>query len=183
MSSTARGLWRAPGWTRVSPRGCSQVFFTLQPILPIFHTPFFLYITDICFWLLVDGNSAAAELGIEASNANAPTKLAVIANDERVHHLVVCTLCSCYPAALLGPSPTWYKSREYRARAVRAPRALLEQEFGMEIPSEVEVRVHDSTADLRWLVIPARPAGTDGWDEERLRELVTRDGMVGTAPV
>ena len=135
------------------------------------------------FGLLVDGNSAAAELGIEASNANAPTKLAVIANDERVHHLVVCTLCSCYPAALLGPSPTWYKSREYRARAVRAPRALLEQEFGMEIPSEVEVRVHDSTADLRWLVIPARPAGTDGWDEERLRELVTRDGMVGTAPV
>ena len=131
--------------------------------------------------LLADGNRAASELGINASNPNAPTELCVVANDDRLHNLVVCTLCSCYPAALLGPSPTWYKSRSYRARAVRRPRELLCNEFGLTLAPHVTVRVHDSTADLRYLVLPARPSGTDGWSEERLAALVTRDSMIGCA--
>ena len=102
-------------------------------------------------------------------------------NDAEVHNLVVCTLCSCYPAALLGPSPSWYKSRAYRAQAVRQPRVLLRDTFGLNIPDDVALRVHDSTADLRYLVIPRRPEDTEGWSEERLRELVTRAGMLGCA--
>lgn len=133
--------------------------------------------------LLADGNAAAAELGIVASNPNAPTELCVVASDARTHNLIVCTLCSCYPAALLGPSPTWYKSRSYRARAVRRPRQLLRDEFGLEVPEGVALRVHDSTADLRYMVLPPRPPGTEGWPEERLRSLVTRDGMLGCAVV
>lgn len=93
----------------------------------------------------------------------------------------MCTLCSCYPAALLGPSPSWYKSRSYRARAVRTPRELLRDEFGVVVPPEAALRVHDSTADLRYLVVPRRPEGTEGWSEERLQALVTRDGMLGCA--
>jgi nitrile hydratase len=131
--------------------------------------------------LLADGNAAAAELGITASNPNAPTELCVMASDESTHHLIVCTLCSCYPAALLGPSPTWYKSRSYRARAVRKPRELLRDEFGVSVPQDVSLRVHDSTADLRYMVVPRRPEGTEGWSEERLQALVTRDGMLGCA--
>lgn len=133
--------------------------------------------------LLANGNAAALELGIVASNPNAPTELCVVASDAHVHNLIVCTLCSCYPAALLGPSPTWYKSRSYRARAVRRPRELLRNEFGLEVPANVALRVHDSTADLRYMVLPARPPGTEGWSEEQLRNLVTRDGMLGVAKV
>jgi len=131
--------------------------------------------------LLNDANAAASELGIAASNPNAPTKLTVIANDASFHNLVVCTLCSCYPAALLGPSPAWYKSRSYRARAVRTPRALLSEAFGLELPRNIALRVHDSTADLRYMVLPERPPNTDGWDEARLAELVSRDELIGVA--
>lgn len=130
--------------------------------------------------LLDDANSAARELGVEASNPNAPTQLLAVENTASVHNLVVCTLCSCYPAALLGPAPLWYKSSAFRARAVRRPRALLRDGFGLSLPADVSLRVHDSTADLRFLVIPRRPAFTHGWSDEQLRALVTRDSMVGT---
>ena len=103
-------------------------------------------------------------------------------NTPDVHHMVVCTLCSCYPWPVLGLPPVWYKSPPYRARAVREPRAVL-KEFGVELPESVDVRVFDSTAELRYLVIPMRPAGTEGWSEERLAELVTRDSMIGTGLV
>ena len=107
-------------------------------------------------------------------------KLVVVENDATTHNLVVCTLCSCYPRPLLGIPPLWYKSREYRSRTVREPRAVL-AEFGTNLPDDVEVRVLDSTADCRFLVIPKRPAGTDGMSEEELAALVTRDSMIGTA--
>ena len=125
----------------------------------------------------------ARAAGIEASNPNAPTELCVVANDAGIHNLIVCTLCSCYPAALLGPSPSWYKSRSFRARAVRRPRELLASDFGLQLPADVALRVHDSTADLRYLVLPSRPAHADGLlhDEERLARLVTRDAMLGCA--
>jgi nitrile hydratase len=93
--------------------------------------------------------------------------------------MVVCTLCSCYPFSILGMSPAWYKSAAYRARAVREPRAVL-AEFGVDLPEDVAVRVWDSTAELRYLVVPQRPAGTEGWDEERLAGIVTRNSMIGT---
>lgn len=131
--------------------------------------------------LLEDGNAAARELGIDASNVNAPTKLTVVENTREVHNLVVCTLCSCYPAKLLGLSPQWYKSRIYRARALREPRAVL-ADFGTELPAQVSVRVHDSTADCRYLVLPLRPAHTEGWSEQRLADLVSRDSMIGLCP-
>ena len=128
--------------------------------------------------LLCDGNSAAAELGIEGSNSNAPTKLVVVANNTNEHHLVVCTLCSCYPLSLLGMAPAWYKSRSYRARAVREPRAVL-REFGLNLPGEKKIIVHDSTADVRYLVLPERPEKTEGLNERELASLVTRDSMIG----
>jgi hypothetical protein len=103
----------------------------------------------------------------------------VLENSPAVHHVVVCTLCSCYPSALLGAPPEWYKSFEYRSRVVREPRAVL-GEFGTHIDPGVELRVHDSTAEQRYLVLPMRPEGTDGWDEERLASLVTRNSMIGT---
>ena len=107
-------------------------------------------------------------------------KLTVVENTADVHNLVVCTLCSCYPLSLLGLSPDWYKSRAYRARAVRDPRGVLE-EFGTSLPSGVRIRVHDSTADLRYIVLPARPAGTEGMDEHALLSLVARDHLIGVA--
>ncbi|MBX6320320.1 MAG: nitrile hydratase subunit alpha [Rhodospirillaceae bacterium] len=128
--------------------------------------------------LLLDGSSACRELGIDMAGTN----LCVVENTPQVHNLVVCTLCSCYPRALLGLPPDWYKSRAYRSRAVREPRAVL-AEFGTVIPDDVTVRVHDSTADLRYLVLPMRPAGTEGWSEERLAALVGRDSMIGVAVV
>jgi nitrile hydratase len=124
--------------------------------------------------LLADGSAGARELGIDM----ATTRLVVLENTPDVHNLVVCTLCSCYPRPVLGLPPDWYKSRAYRSRAVREPRAVL-KEFGTILPDDVEVRVHDSTADMRYLVLPERPAATEGWSEERLAALVTRDSMIG----
>jgi nitrile hydratase len=105
--------------------------------------------------------------------------IAVLEDTPALHHVIVCTLCSCYPGGLLGNPPAWYKSFEYRSRVVREPRAVL-AEFGLELGPDVELRVHDSTAEQRYLVLPLRPAGTDGWDQERLATLVTRNSMIGT---
>ncbi len=126
--------------------------------------------------LLADGTAACAEIGLGIE----PVKLIVIENRARLHNVIVCTLCSCYPRMLLGLPPDWYKARAYRSRVVRAPRAVL-QEFGTEIPEDWEVRVHDSTADMRYMVLPRRPEGTEDWSEERLAELVTRDCMIGVS--
>lgn len=119
------------------------------------------------------------------SNQNAVTVLRVVANTPTVHNVIVCTLCSCYPVGLLGFSPSWYKSRAYRSRVVREPRAVL-QEFGLTLPADVAVRVHDSTADCRFLVLPMPPAHLSAADIERmthaeLKALVTRDSMIGVA--
>ena len=127
--------------------------------------------------LLGDARAAALELGLDPG----PSPVVVaLENTDAVHHMVVCTLCSCYPRALLGPPPDWYKSLPYRARAVSDPRGVLD-EFGVELGEDVEVRVVDSTADIRYLVIPARPAGTEAMSEDELAALVTRDSMVGVA--
>eukprot|EP00927_Polykrikos_kofoidii_P020385 TRINITY_DN19653_c0_g1_i7.p1 TRINITY_DN19653_c0_g1~~TRINITY_DN19653_c0_g1_i7.p1 ORF type:complete len:594 (-),score=81.17 TRINITY_DN19653_c0_g1_i7:207-1988(-) len=131
--------------------------------------------------LLQDPSAAAAELGLRATNSTSHTVLTVVESTDTIHNLVVCTLCSCYPTSILGLPPPWYKSREYRARAVREPRRLLRESFGLVLPDEVAIRVHDSTADLRYIVLPRRPAGTDGWSEDQLQALVTRDAMIGTA--
>jgi nitrile hydratase len=124
--------------------------------------------------LLADGTAAVRELGIEM----ATTKLIVVENAPGLHNLIVCTLCSCYPRMVLGLPPDWYKSRAYRSRAVREPREIL-KEFGTVVSQDVELRVHDSTADMRYLVLPERPAGTVGWSEEQLAAIVTRDSMIG----
>jgi nitrile hydratase len=105
--------------------------------------------------------------------------IAVLEDTPEVHHVIVCTLCSCYPSGLLGNPPSWYKSFEYRSRVVREPRAVL-AEFGLELEPGVAIRVHDSTAEQRYLVLPLRPGGTEGWDEEGLAALVTRNSMIGT---
>jgi nitrile hydratase len=126
--------------------------------------------------LLADVNAAAAELGIDAGGI----PIRAVENRADLHNVIVCTLCSCYPRFLLGGSPDWYKSKAYRARVVREPRAVL-AEFGVALPEGVQVEVHDSTAELRYLVVPVRPAGTEGWSEEQLAALVTRDCMIGTA--
>lgn len=126
--------------------------------------------------LLKDPDGALAELGYRMPE-NSP-KLEVVENSESVHHLVVCTLCSCYPRNLLGRPPDWYKSLAYRSRAVIDPRGVM-REFGLQVPDSTEVRVLDSTADLRYLVLPRRPEGTEGMSEEQLAELVTRDSMIG----
>jgi nitrile hydratase len=125
--------------------------------------------------LLRDGSAAAEAMGV--SMAGAPP-LGVLEDSAGVHHLVVCTLCSCYPRAVLGYPPHWYKSAAYRARAVRDPRGVL-AEWGTVLPDSIELRVVDSTADYRWMVLPQRPAGTEGWDAARLATLVTRDTLVG----
>lgn len=131
--------------------------------------------------LLADANAALDEMGIDMTHW-AKVTLRAVANTERVHNVIVCTLCSCYPVALLGPSPSWYKSEAYRARVVREPRAVL-REMGVDLPADVEVRVWDSTAELRYIVVPRRPAGTDGMGEAELAKLVSRDAMIGTATV
>ena len=130
-------------------------------------------------WLLTDGSAAIADMGYGGLEA---AHLTVKENTPRVHNLVVCTLCSCYPWATLGLPPSWYKSAPYRARAVRDPRGLL-KEFGVELGGDVEVRVWDSNADIRYLVLPMRPGGTEGMSVEELAALVTRDAMIGTAMV
>jgi nitrile hydratase len=126
--------------------------------------------------LLQNATEACESLGIEIPGL----KLVALENTPAVHNAVVCTLCSCYPRVLLGIPPDWYKSRNYRSRMVREPRAVLE-EFGLKIPESTAIRVHDSSADMRYIVLPMRPAGTEGWDEERLAALVTRDSMIGVA--
>ena len=126
--------------------------------------------------LLTEPGSALAQLGYALPDTT--PRLQVVENTESVHHLVVCTLCSCYPRALLGRPPDWYKSLAYRSRAVVDPRGVV-REFGLELSDDMEVRVLDSTADLRYLVLPRRPAGTDGMGEAELAELVTRDSMIG----
>ena len=128
--------------------------------------------------LLANGSDACREMGFDIGALH----LIAVENTTQVHNLIVCTLCSCYPRNLLGMSPDWYKSREYRSRAVKEPRKVL-AEFGMTLPEDVQVRVHDSTADMRYVVIPARPDGTDGWSVDRLAGLVTRDSMIGTGRV
>ena len=125
--------------------------------------------------LLADGPAAIRELGYDHPTN---TELVVLENQPRVHNMVVCTLCSCYPWAVLGLPPTWYKSAPYRSRAVREPRTVL-TEFGLDLPAEVDVNVWDSSSDLRYMVLPERPAGTDGWSEEQLAAIVTRDSMIG----
>ena len=126
--------------------------------------------------LLENGSQACVALGIEVG----ALKLVVVENTESAHNVVVCTLCSCYPRMLLGIPPEWYKSRNYRSRTVREPRAVL-SEFGLQLNESIKVRVHDSTADMRYLVLPMRPAGTEGWSEEKLASIVTRDCMIGVA--
>ncbi|RAI57142.1 nitrile hydratase subunit alpha [Roseicella frigidaeris] len=127
--------------------------------------------------LLADGAAAAERMGV--SMAGAPP-LGVLENRPGLHHLVVCTLCSCYPRAVLGYPPGWYKSFEYRSRAVRDPRGVL-AEWGTALPAGTKIRVVDSTADYRWMVLPMRPEGTEGWSEDQLAALVTRDALVGVA--
>jgi nitrile hydratase len=129
--------------------------------------------------LLEDASSSIAEFGFVGRQGE---DMLVVENTPKVHNLVVCTLCSCYPWPVLGLPPVWYKSSAYRSRAVIDPRGLL-KELGTPIPEDVEVRVWDSTAELRYLVLPERPPGTEGWSEERLARLVTRDAMIGVAKV
>jgi nitrile hydratase len=126
--------------------------------------------------LIANGTAACAEIGLELPGLH----LVVVENTPQVHNAIVCTLCSCYPRVLLGIPPDWYKSRNYRSRMVREPRVVLE-EFGLRIPEAVQIRVHDSTADMRYLVLPMRPKGTEGWDEARLATIVSRDSMIGVA--
>jgi nitrile hydratase subunit alpha len=127
--------------------------------------------------LLADTRAALAELGIDIGTL---AEFRVVENTAQVHNVIVCTLCSCYPKMLLGIPPAWYKSLAYRSRTVVDPRGVL-AEFGIAIPADVTVRVHDSTADLRYIVLPMRPKATRGWSEEQLAAIVTRDCMIGTA--
>ncbi len=126
--------------------------------------------------LLTDGSAACRELGFEVD----ALKLIVVENTQTEHNVVVCTLCSCYPRNLLGLPPDWYKARAYRSRVVKTPRAVL-REFGLDLPDDVTIRVHDSTADMRYLVLPARPRSSDHLDADALADLVTRDAMIGVA--
>ena len=129
--------------------------------------------------LLADGTTAIAELGFKGPQGE---HIVVLQNTPKVHHVVVCTLCSCYPWPVLGLPPSWYKDPSYRSRIVREPRAVL-AEFGLELGDDVEIRVVDSSSEVRYMVLPMRPAGTDGLSEEQLAALVTRDAMVGVAEV
>ena len=125
--------------------------------------------------LLDNASQACRDMGFDIG----PLHLIAVENTPQTHNMIVCTLCSCYPRNLLGLPPDWYKTREYRARAVREPRAVL-REFGVDLPDSTTIRVHDSTADMRYMVLPARPAGTDTMTQEQLAALVTRDSMIGT---
>lgn len=127
--------------------------------------------------LLDDSTAAIAEMGFTGIEA---AHMVVVENTPRIHNVVVCTLCSCYPWAVLGLPPTWYKSPAYRSRIVREPRTVL-SEMGVSLPADVEIRVWDSSAEIRYLVLPERPVGTESWDAERLATIVSRDAMIGTA--
>jgi nitrile hydratase len=132
--------------------------------------------------LLRDATNAITELGLTMRSGLQEQPLKVVANSPGEHNVVVCTLCSCYPIGLLGPSPSWYKSEAYRSRVVREPRAVL-GEFGLTLPDDMEITVHDSSAECRYLVLPLRPDGTAGMSEDDLVGLVTREGLIGTAAV
>ena len=132
--------------------------------------------------LLADANTALRELGLSMSGGLQEQRLKVVANTADEHNVVVCTLCSCYPIALLGPSPGWYKSEAYRSRVVRDPRGVL-REFGLELPAATRVSVWDASAESRYMVLPRRPEGTAGLSEDELAALVTRKGLIGTAAV
>lgn len=132
--------------------------------------------------LLEDANAALPVVGLSMGAGLQVQRLQVVENTEDVHNVLVCTLCSCYPIGLLGPSPTWYKSPAYRSRVVSHPREVLEQ-FGFTLPDDTEIRVWDATAETRFMVLPRRPAGTEGLSEEELATKVTRNGLIGTAPV
>ena len=125
--------------------------------------------------LLDKGSETIKEMGFDLQ----PAEFTILENTDSVHNVIVCTLCSCYPRALLGMSPAWYKSKNYRSRIVREPRAVL-AEFGVELNDDVEVRVHDSTAELRYMILPQRPSGTDEWSEEELMAVITRNSLIGT---
>jgi nitrile hydratase len=128
--------------------------------------------------LLTDANAALPEVGLSMGGGLQEQRLKVLENTATAHHVIVCTLCSCYPISLLGPSPTWYKSEAYRSRVVRDPRSVL-AEFGTTLPDEVEITVWDASAESRYAVLPRRPAGTDGLDQEQLAAMVTRNGLIG----
>jgi len=132
--------------------------------------------------LLADASTAIEELGMSMAAGLQVQPLVAVANTADEHHVVVCTLCSCYPVSLLGPSPTWYKSEAYRSRVVRDPRGVL-REFGLELPDAVHVTVWDASVETRYMVVPRRPEGTDGLSEQELAALVTRKGLIGTAAV
>jgi nitrile hydratase subunit alpha len=132
--------------------------------------------------LLADANAALPELGLSMGGGLQDQRLTVVENTKDRHNVIVCTLCSCYPLALLGPSPTWYKSEAYRSRVVRDPRAVL-REFGFELDPGVQVSVWDASAESRYMVLPRRPAGTEDADEQELAAQVTRNGLIGVAPV
>ena len=132
--------------------------------------------------LLADANGALDELGLSMSTGPRPQRLSMVANTPTTHNVLVCTLCSCYPIGLLGPSPSWYKSEAYRSRVVREPRAVL-AEFGLVLPEATEIVVHDTSAESRHMVLPVRPGGTAGLGEAELAALVTREGLIGTAAV
>jgi nitrile hydratase len=149
---------------RIGPRNGARVVARAW-VDPAFHA-----------WLMEDATAAIASLGYTGRQGE---HMRALANSDTQHHLVVCTLCSCYPWPVLGLPPTWYKSAPYRSRAVKDPRGVL-REFGVELPAGTAISVWDSTAELRYLVVPQRPAGTAGWSEEALAGLVTRDSMIGT---
>jgi nitrile hydratase subunit alpha len=132
--------------------------------------------------LLADANSAIREVGLSMAGGLQEQRLKVVANTPQEHNVVVCTLCSCYPIALLGPSLSWYKSEAYRSRVVRDPRGVL-REFGLELPEQTRISVWDASAESRYMVVPRRPEGTEGLAEEQLAALVTRKGLIGTAAV
>ncbi len=132
--------------------------------------------------LLADANAALPEVGLSMAGGIQEQRLKVVANSAAEHHVLVCTLCSCYPISLLGPSPSWYKSEAYRSRVVRDPRGVL-AEFGLALPDDVRISVWDASAESRYMVLPRRPAGTEGLSESALAALVTRNGLIGTAAV
>jgi nitrile hydratase len=132
--------------------------------------------------LLTDANTAIREVGLSMAGGLQEQRLKVVANTAEEHNVVVCTLCSCYPIALLGPSPSWYKSEAYRSRVVRDPRGVL-REFGLELPEATRISVWDASAESRYMVVPRRPDGTEELSEEQLADLVTRKGLIGTAAV
>jgi nitrile hydratase len=132
--------------------------------------------------LLADAGAALPELGLSMGGGLQQQRLKVVENTEDAHHVIVCTLCSCYPISLLGPSPTWYKSEAYRSRVVRDPRGVL-REFGFELDPATSITVWDSSAESRYMVLPRRPAGTEDADEQELAARVTRNGLIGVAPV